>query len=158
MIINTKIGKLCISCKNNNLVQLKYTDALTPIEQQNTHIDVQVAQQLKAYFQNAKFVFDLPLAISGTPLQQDIWLHIAAIPCGQILTYGQLAKMLNTSARVIGNACRSNPIPIIIPCHRVVAKNHLGGYCGPSQIGLKRKQWLLQHESQSILDASTQNR
>ena len=98
MMIDTKIGKLCISCKSNKLVQLKYTDTLPPIEQAYDckSFEAQVAQQLQAYFKSAKFVFDPPLAINGTPLQQDIWLHIATIPCGQVLTYGQLAKMLNT--------------------------------------------------------------
>jgi methylated-DNA-[protein]-cysteine S-methyltransferase len=149
-IINTKVGRLCITCHNNKLIQLQYTNAITQIEPPSDSFDIQVSEQLEAYFYNAKFVFELPLELHGTPLQQDIWHHITAIPCGQVLTYGQIAKMLNTSARVVGNACRSNPIPIIIPCHRVVGKNHLGGYCGPSEIGLKRKQWLLEHEQQSI--------
>ena len=69
------------------------------------------------------------------------------IPYGKTKSYGELAQELKTSARAIGNACRHNPLPIIIPCHRIVAKNNLGGYNGATEGKmLNIKEWLLQHE------------
>ncbi|MBT8127262.1 MAG: methylated-DNA--[protein]-cysteine S-methyltransferase, partial [Gammaproteobacteria bacterium] len=105
------------------------------------------------YLDNAETVpsFDLPCALQGTPFQQKVWNELKKIPCGTVITYGELANKLGTSARAIGNACRKNPIPLVIPCHRVVAANGIGGYSGDTNgAWLRIKSWLLRHEGVTI--------
>ena len=103
--------------------------------------------QLAAYFRDPHFVFDLPLTLAGTDYQQRVWCALRRIPDGKVLSYGELARRLDSGPRAVGGACRANPVPIVVPCHRVVAHNGLGGYTGgiaPGWSGIKR--WLLQHE------------
>jgi len=91
--------------------------------------------------------FDSELMPAGTEFQQKVWKALQDIPAGRIVTYGELAKELNTSARAVGNACRRNPIPVIIPCHRVVARAGIGGFSGATKGSmLNIKKWLLNHE------------
>jgi methylated-DNA-[protein]-cysteine S-methyltransferase len=107
----------------------------------------QIAAALQAYFANPGYRFHLSLHLQGTPFQRRVWQALQAIPAGETRTYGDLAKQLHSGARAVGMACRANPIPVIVPCHRVVAANGLGGYAGKTagrQLGIKR--WLLQHE------------
>ena len=86
---------------------------------------------------------ELPLSPSGSPFQMKVWETLRSIPYGNTITYGDLAKQLDTSPRAIGNAVGRNPIGIIIPCHRVIgATGQLTGFAG----GLERKIWLLEHE------------
>lgn len=105
------------------------------------------ASALRMYLEDPSIGFDLPLLPTGSPFQQRVWQALCATEPGQTVTYGALAAQLGTAARAVGAACRSNPIPIIIPCHRVVSAAGLGGYTGavdgPS---LDIKRWLLEHE------------
>jgi methylated-DNA-[protein]-cysteine S-methyltransferase len=104
-------------------------------------------QQLEAYFTDSRFRFKLPLEMHGTPFQLRVWQALQSIPAGTTVTYGQLAERLDSGARAVGNACRRNPIAIIVPCHRVTSAVGVGGYAGKSEgKPLVRKQWLLQHE------------
>lgn len=104
-------------------------------------------EQLQAYFADPRVIFDLPLALPGTAHQQKVWRALQRIPSGKVKTYGDLARTLHSSPRAIGNACRTNPIAIIVPCHRVVGANDLGGYMGSrTGVGLDMKRWLLAHE------------
>ncbi|KPJ90805.1 MAG: hypothetical protein AMJ53_12895 [Gammaproteobacteria bacterium SG8_11] len=107
----------------------------------------QIADQLAAYFNNGTFQFNLSLYMQGTEFQKRVWQALLNIRAGETFSYGAIADELHSSARAVGNACRANPIPIVVPCHRVVAKHGIGGYCG--QTGgqrLRIKQWLLRHE------------
>ncbi len=107
----------------------------------------QVIQVLQAYFTHAHAPCDLPLAPQGTPFQRRVWAALRTISVGQVLTYGLLAQQLGTSARAVGGACAANPLPIIVPCHRVVATTGLGGYSGAGGFPrLDIKRWLLHHE------------
>jgi len=124
----------------------------TPAQQQQAQVTAQpsplaaqVAAALTAYFA-APGPFELPLAPLGSAFQQRVWAALCAIPVGTVLTYGQLATRLGTAPRAIGAACRSNPIMLIIPCHRVVAAQGLGGYMGSLDQALTYKRWLLAHE------------
>ena len=106
-----------------------------------------VVQQLENYFDNPAVNFSVPFALAGTPFQQRVWLALTRIPAGETLTYGELAANLGSGARAVGNACRHNPAPIIVPCHRVVAASGIGGYSGSiTGLLLDRKRWLLEHE------------
>ncbi len=113
-----------------------------------------IRHELTCYFNQANFKFTLPYDIHlGTSFQQGVWQALSEIPAGEIKTYGELAKELKSSARAVGNACRRNLFPVIVPCHRVVSASGIGGYAGDTlmlQKGtinyLQIKQWLLAHE------------
>lgn len=102
---------------------------------------------MQRYFSDPAWVFDLPLDLQGTDFQRTVWAQLQRIPAGTSTTYGQLAQALNTSPRAVGNACRANPCPIVVPCHRVVAAGGVGGYAGRTGgRPLAVKRWLLEHE------------
>jgi methylated-DNA-[protein]-cysteine S-methyltransferase len=130
------------------LIAIEYLPASTaPLAPQN-RLAEKVCAQLNAYLGDPTFQFDLPLRLAGTPFQRDVWRVISDIPPGNTLTYLEVAKCLYSSPRAVGQACGANPIPVVIPCHRVVAKGGLGGFMnsrGDEQLAIKR--WLLAHES-----------
>ena len=102
-------------------------------------------QQLEEYFAGTRTAFDVPLAASGTTFEQRVWDLLRAIPYGTTTSYGALAHRLGDprATRAVGAANGKNPIPIIVPCHRVVgARGELTGFGG----GIDRKRWLLEHE------------
>ncbi len=104
-----------------------------------------ISEQLDKYFSGEPVSFDINLKMKGTPFQKKVWAILQNIPFGQTVTYGEIAQKLRNSkaARAVGMACNKNPIPIIIPCHRVVGKSgNLAGYAG----GLKMKKYLLDLE------------
>lgn len=110
-----------------------------------TGILARLMDQLDLYFSGEPVCFDIPLNPHGTAFQKRVWQALSHIPHGQTRTYGQLALQLGTAPRALGGACGRNPIPIIIPCHRVLASNgSLGGYSGLD--GLETKQALLDLE------------
>ena len=103
-------------------------------------------RQLDRYFEGTLTEFDLPLGPRGTPFQQQVWAALCDIPYGETISYGELARRVGRpgSARAVGAANGSNPISIIIPCHRVIGSDgRLTGYGG----GIDRKAWLLDHEA-----------
>ncbi|TAK15160.1 MAG: methylated-DNA--[protein]-cysteine S-methyltransferase [Acidobacteria bacterium] len=106
----------------------------------------ELEHQLAAYFGGTLTVFDLPLAPKGTPFQREVWEALQSIPFGQTTTYGRIAETIGRpdAVRAVGAANGQNPIPIVIPCHRVIgASGSLTGFGG----GLEMKRWLLAHES-----------
>ncbi|SNR63335.1 methylated-DNA--[protein]-cysteine S-methyltransferase [Puniceibacterium sediminis] len=103
------------------------------------------ARQLADYFDDPQTRFDLPLHASGSEFQRAVCAAIAAIPPGETRTYGDIAKDLGAPAQAVGQACGGNPIPIIIPCHRVLGATSLGGFSGVG--GVETKVWLLRHEN-----------
>jgi methylated-DNA-[protein]-cysteine S-methyltransferase len=103
-------------------------------------------QQIVRYLKQSTSSFDLPLDQQGTVFQKKVWRAIVAIPCGQTRTYGELALQIGSGPRAVANACGANQLPLVIPCHRVVAKNGLGGFMQGKQNSLAIKKWLLQHE------------
>lgn len=118
-----------------------------PAAQPQTALQRQIALQLQEYFQQQRKVFSLPIELQVTPFQQRVLKALMNIDYAATVTYGALAHQLQSHARAIGGACRRNPIPIIIPCHRVVAASGLGGFSGAVDGPLvQSKQWLLQHE------------
>lgn len=106
-----------------------------------------LADELDLYWRDPAHRFALAFAPHGTPFQLRVWQALVAIPPGAPLTYGALARQLGTAARAVGQACGSNPLPILIPCHRVVAANGLGGFMhAAAGAPLDVKAWLLAHE------------
>jgi methylated-DNA-[protein]-cysteine S-methyltransferase len=105
------------------------------------------AQQLDEYFSGTRRSFELPVAPHGTPFQESIWNQLADIQWGEVRSYGELGILTGraSAGRAVGGAVGANPIPIIIPCHRVLARNNrITGYSGGN--GIPTKVWLLEHE------------
>ncbi len=149
-ILPSPIGHLGLNTSSKGIQRLFYIKT-----KQDPHIPINgfaatVHQQIMEYFELKRTEFDLPIDIQGTIYQNRVWSEVAEIAYGKSLTYGDIAKALNSGPRAVGNACRHNPIPIIIPCHRVVKKSGIGGYCG-SVAGkeIQQKDWLLRHEIKS---------
>lgn len=109
----------------------------------------QAAIQLARYLDEPDFRFDLPLASAGTAFQRRVWDAISGIPRGEVLTYGDVAKLIRSAPRAVGQACGANWFPLVIPCHRVVASGGLGGFSNHDDetgFHLSVKRWLLAHE------------
>jgi len=146
-VYKSPVGWLGIKLQGNDLIKLDWLEKNTPskgVLSRNPAVKKIIAS-LDIYFNKATHPVIPPVSLAGTRFQQRVWRALQNIPFGTVKTYGELAAELKTSSRAIGQACRTNPISILIPCHRVVAANGIGGYVGdarPSQI----KQWLLHHE------------
>ncbi|HET7729200.1 MAG TPA: MGMT family protein [Usitatibacter sp.] len=105
--------------------------------------------QIQAYLDDPAYAFDLPLHLAGTHHRLAVWEAMQRIPAGSTRSYGDLAQELRSSARAVGGACGANPIPLIVPCHRVIAAGgRMGGFMGSATEGFERsiKRWLLEHE------------
>ncbi|WP_439596551.1 methylated-DNA--[protein]-cysteine S-methyltransferase [Falsiroseomonas sp.] len=141
----TPIGEVTISAEEDAIVALDWGRGR---DQEATPLLREAVTQLQDYFDGLRTGFDLPLAPFGSAFQQRVWAALRAIPPGETRSYGDLAKLLGSSARAIGQANGANPIPILIPCHRVVASGgRLGGYSGGE--GPATKRVLLELERQA---------
>ena len=147
----TPLGMLGLRSTLDGLREIGFIADDAPARAPTDPLLLETMLRLDAYFAGATADFsDLPLAPEGTPFQHRVWAALRAIPPGQTRRYGDLAAELGTAPRAIGGACRANPIPVIIPCHRVVAAHGLGGFMGArAGRGLRIKQYLLAHESSS---------
>lgn len=139
--LQSPLGALTLSEEDGAIVSLDWGEGR---DQSHSPLLLQARAQLQAYFDGTRLQFDLPLAPPGTPYRQRVWQALCAIPPGQVASYGDIARAAGGSPRSVGGANGANPIPIIIPCHRVVAAAGLGGYSSPG--GLATKSWLLAHE------------
>jgi methylated-DNA-[protein]-cysteine S-methyltransferase len=146
--ISTPIGPVSITRNEAGaLTSLRFVDSAAR-QLPELPAEDEVRRQLDAYFSGELRTFTLELAPPGTPFQQRVWAALCQIPWGQTWTYGQLAACLDqpSASRAVGGANGRNPIAIIIPCHRVVATNGLGGYTG----GLHIKRALLAREGVEV--------
>ena len=132
--MHSPIGDLTISAENHAIVSLDWGWAR---DQEQIALLQNAKLQLDDFFDGHRRIIELPLAPLGTAYQKRVWLLMNKIPYGKTTTYGQIAAALNTSARAVGMACGSNPIPVIMPCHRVLAANGIGGYSGNGGIETK---------------------
>jgi methylated-DNA-[protein]-cysteine S-methyltransferase len=130
------------------LAHIRYLPASAKHKAPGNALAALVEEQCHAYFEDPRAVFDLPLKPQGTAFQQRVWHAVAQLQSGERTTYGELAARLHSGARAVGGACGANCFPLVIPCHRVVAKVNLGGFMGQDAPGLYRdiKLWLLNHE------------
>jgi methylated-DNA-[protein]-cysteine S-methyltransferase len=156
--LDSPLGPLFIYSNENNVIHLAWSEDSNSTfiqkyqEQENDfHFErendvlKQTRIQLDEYFRKERTRFELPLMPQGTPFQISVWEKLQEIPYGSTWSYEKLARSIGKerAVRAVGNANGKNPIPIIIPCHRVIEKNgNLGGYSG----GLHIKDWLLSHE------------
>lgn len=141
---------LGIRCTKDALVGIDFLPLGTRAQHPANALAEHVCTVLTQYLQNPRCRFDLSLQPSGTSFQHRVWTAMQNIPAGQVVTYTELARWVDSGARAVANACGANPIPIVIPCHRVVAAHGLGGFMqgyGPSSVAIK--QWLLEHEREA---------
>jgi len=140
--LHTPLGDLTIFEEDDAIVALDWgwVEAQAP-----TPLLLRAAEQLQEYFDGSRTAFDLPLAPAGTEYRRRVWRELTRIPFGATRTYAQIAASAGGSARSVGQANGDNPIPIIIPCHRVLASSGLGGYSGEG--GLETKRYLLDLET-----------
>ncbi|MFV0475927.1 MAG: methylated-DNA--[protein]-cysteine S-methyltransferase [Pikeienuella sp.] len=138
--VDTALGRFTISATDKAITALRWGGSGAD----ETPLLAEAAAQLIAYADGALQEFNLPLAPEGGPLQQAVMMAMRAIPYGLTRTYGDLARALDAPAQAVGRACGANPIPIIIPCHRITGTGKLGGFSAPG--GVESKIMLLRHE------------
>ena len=148
--LKAPFGTLGIATSDTHVTGIRYLPKSHPYQVPKRNSIAHLAcVQIQAYLENPEFEFDLPLRLSGTHHRLAVWEAMQRIPAGKVRTYGELAKELGSSARAVGGACGANPIPLVVPCHRIVAAGGgIGGVMGAREEGfeLAIKRWLLGHE------------
>lgn len=150
--IKTPFAHLGIRLVDNRLAAIDFIHSRTEIVPADAATE-NICERIRQYLDDpgAMNRSQIPCAPTGTAFQKSVWNELKNIPAGQVVTYGDIAQKLGTSARAVGNACRKNPIPVVVPCHRVVSAGGIGGYAGASGGEmLAIKSWLLQHEGAAV--------
>jgi methylated-DNA-[protein]-cysteine S-methyltransferase len=145
--LDTPIGRLCLLSNGAQLVKIEFEGSYSTNDalELSDAVLAACAAQLTAYFAGKRRRFELPLAAQGTPFQQSVWDALADIPYGELRSYGDIARGIGNPAavRAVGAANGRNPLPIVVPCHRVIGSNGtLTGFAG----GLEVKKYLLELE------------
>ena len=148
VVIDFPKFKVGVKTRGERVVEIKYLPLSTQTFAAKTPLGERAAKQFEHYRDDPDATFELPLLIEGSELQRGVWDAMCAIPRGRTRTYGELARELGADARAIGQCCGDNKLPIVIPCHRVVAADGIGGF-GHATGGylLEAKRWLLMHEA-----------
>lgn len=145
-VIAAPFGHIALITEADALVSLEVNHA--PLQSPRTAFARAVCKELRAYLADPKHHFAIPLRYAGSAHQLRVWAALRRIPAGAVATYGELAARVNSSPRAVGHACKTNPIGIVVPCHRIVAADSVGGYMGRTAgSALTVKRWLLAHES-----------
>lgn len=147
--IETTLGPLYLEVSEIGLRRLQFISTEPARAANVVENDLPVyKKQLAEYFAGSRRTFDLPLDISGSEFQKEVWQALTEVPYGQTASYADIAKMIKRplAFRAVGQANNKNPVAIIIPCHRIIGKN--GSYTGYAA-GLENKQWLLEHEKRN---------
>jgi methylated-DNA-[protein]-cysteine S-methyltransferase len=145
--LHTPLGEVTISEDGGAIVALDWGRGR---DQEATPLLRQARDQLQEYFDGKRMSFDLPLAPEGSDFQKRVWAALCAIPPGETRSYADIARTIGSAPRAVGGANGANPIPLFIPCHRVIAADgSLGGYSGGD--GPATKRYLLDHESRALL-------
>ncbi|HEX9910961.1 MAG TPA: methylated-DNA--[protein]-cysteine S-methyltransferase [Desulfatiglandales bacterium] len=148
------IGPLEVSGTSEGIVSVTFVKTRLPNDRNLPECVKEGIRQLEEYFKGARKNFSLKLLLQGTPFQKLVWQRLKKIPYGKLASYGDVARAIGkpNAYRAVGNANNKNPIPIIIPCHRVIGSDGtLVGYGS----GLWRKEWLLNHENPSLTSLGT---
>lgn len=146
-VLDFPVMKIGIATQGERLSGIWYLPPGTAVVAPRNGLAERAARQIERYRNDPDAQFDLPLDVRGTPFQANVWRALARIPRGETRTYGAMAKALGSAARAVGQACGENRFPVVIPCHRVVAANGLGGFAhARGGYLLDAKRWLLRHE------------
>ena len=147
VIIEFPKMKVAVTTRDERVAEIRYLPPTVKAMAPTTALAERAARLLERYREDPDASFDLPLLIEGSPFQRRLWDALCTIPRGKTMTYGELAQRLGAEARAIGQACGDNRLPIVIPCHRVVAANGIGGFAHATEgYLLEAKRWLLAHE------------
>lgn len=142
---DTPVGRLTVTEEAGALIALEWGGSAAD----DTPLLRRAQEQVQAYFDGTRQSFDLPLRVTASPFQSQVCDQMRAIPYGEIKRYGDLAKALGVPAQAVGQACGGNPLPILIPCHRVLSSTGLGGFSGGT--GIETKVALLKLEGAASL-------
>lgn len=148
MILALPFGKFGVRTAGRAIDEMLFLPPDTAVRPAQTAFDTEIAARIERWLADPRTPLTLPLARRGTPFQQRVWQALCAIPAGEMRTYGELARALQTAPRALGQACGANPFPLAIPCHRVVSATGLGGFAHARDgylLGAKR--WLLSNEA-----------
>lgn len=148
-IVETGFGAIGVRTDSDRLHELVYLPSSFEEKAATNAVAERISLQVLKYLSDPDYRFELELPEVGTPFQQKVWGAISAIPRGSVLTYGEIACLIRSAPRAVGQACGANWFPLIVPCHRVTAAGGLGGFANDGSgsgfhAGVKR--WLLQHE------------
>lgn len=135
LTIDSPVGRLTVSATEAAIVAIGWGGEA---DGEPTPLLAEALRQLEAYFAGRLRHFDLPLRPAGSAFEQRVWEAMRQIPHGETRRYGELAMEVSSAPRAVGRACARNPIPIVIPCHRVLARGGLGGYSGGTGLATKR--------------------
>ncbi len=149
IVIATPIGKIVVKYTDDYVLEIIQVAAQTRVRTPNDTFAKEIEKQISSYFADSLNTLNLPhLYQHGTDFQVQVWEQIKKIPYAQTRTYGEIAKKIKSGPRAVGNACRRNQLLLLIPCHRVVSANGVGGFMGDADGSLvRRKLWLLEHEA-----------
>ena len=147
-VVPAPVGLLGVRMRAGQLLAIDFAPPVASVERAPDGNLREVLDQLFHYFEDPAWQFDLPLVVQGTPFQRRVWQALGRIPSGTTRSYGELAVALGSSARAVGGACRRNPVPVVVPCHRVIAAGGAtGGFMGQRDgEAVAIKTWLLNHE------------
>ncbi len=154
-IIDSPVGYLGVRFSGTDLLALDFigkniSDEII-ITNKNKDMSRLLKVKLDAYFKNPQDIRQPDTVLGGTEFQRKVWQVLSSIMPGETRTYGDIARQLKSSPRAVGNACRRNPVPIFIPCHRVISASGRGGFMGhTSGEPLAIKDWLLAHEKKAL--------
>lgn len=149
-VIKAPFGFVGIRISSGAVISIELKPGFARVKSPGSVAARAAVRALTQYFRDPQAPLEVPVALHGTPFQRRVWRALRRIPAGRWVSYGALAAQLGTSARAVGGACRANPVPIVIPCHRVVAANGTGGFMGATggrAVGIKT--WLLAHEAEA---------
>jgi methylated-DNA-[protein]-cysteine S-methyltransferase len=136
-----------VGTEDECVAEILYLPPGTPTVAPKNRLAAAAAKQVEAYLRDPKAPFELPLKPVGTRFQRRVWERIAAIPAGEVQSYGAVAKALRSGPRPVGQACGANYFPLAIPCHRVVSSTGIGGFArNDDGFHIAIKRWLLAHE------------
>ena len=142
--------KVAVATREGRVAEIRYLPPAADSKAPENELAERAVRQIERYRDDPDAKFDLPLLVEGTEFQRRLWDALCQIPRGRTLTYGEMARKLDGEARAVGQACGDNKLPIVIPCHRVVAASGIGGFAhSTGGYLLEAKRWLLMHEARA---------
>ena len=151
-VVAAPFGGIGVIVKDGEVSETLYLPKSIKPQAPKSPLAREVVRQVRAYLKDPSHKFDLPLAERGSQFQRRVWREIADIPSGETLSYGDVARRIQSGPHAVGGACGANWFSLIIPCHRVLAANGIGGFGDAGEEGnyLTIKRWLLAHEGVKV--------
>jgi len=146
-VVPTPACMLGVQTAGDSVSEIVFLSETSKPHRARSAVAREFCRQFALYLNDPEFIFDVPIRTGGTEFQRAVWSKMRTIPPGQTLTYGEVASGLKSSARAVGQACGANRLPIVIPCHRIVASRGIGGFANrETGFPVNVKRWLLAHE------------